>query len=108
MKKWRLSILFFCLFLFLTACSLEGNGKESNYEQTKEIVTDVLQTEDGKKVVKDLLQEESMKQQVIIDSEEVKTTLEKALKSKDSKAMWKQLFAVTEYVLTYSVSFDAE
>ena len=108
MKKWRLSILFFCLFLFLTACSLEGNGKESNYEQTKEIVTDVLQTEDGKKVVKDLLQEESMKQQVIIDSEEVKTTLEKALKSKDSKAMWKHLFADPEFVQAFQESFADE
>jgi len=108
MKIWRLSILFFCLFLLLAGCSLEGNSKESNYEQTKEMVTDVLQTEDGKKVLKELLQEETMKQQVIIDSEEVKTTLEKALKSKDSRTMWKHLFADPEFVQAFQESFADE
>src|SRR5699024_57179 len=82
--------------------------KESNYEQTKEMVTDVLQTEDGKKVLKELLQEETMKQQVIIDAEEVKTTLEKALKSKDSKVMWKHLFADPEFVQAFQEGFADE
>lgn len=101
-------MLFFSLFLLLAGCSLEGNGKESNYEQTKEVVTDVLQTEDGKKVLKELLQEETLKQQVIIDNEEVKTTLQKALQSNDSKTMWKHLFEDPEFVQVFQESFAEE
>lgn len=108
LKKWRLNILFFCLFLTLAGCSSGSNGKESNYEQTKEMVKDVLQTEDGKKVLKELLKEETMKQQVMFDTEEVKTTLEKALQSKESKEMWKHLFADPEFVQTFQEAFAKE
>ncbi|WP_240473290.1 hypothetical protein [Oceanobacillus caeni] len=55
------TIVGFCL-LFLTACG-GGNAstKDSDYDQTKKMVIDILQTDEGKKALTDTLSDEKLK-----------------------------------------------
>lgn len=108
MKNWRLWSLFCLLLLLLSACSLENNDKPMNYEETKDMVTDILQTEDGKKVVKEILQDDKVRADLIIESDEVKNTIEKAFQSKEGKEMWKNLFSDPTFVESFQAAFAEE
>lgn len=108
MKNWRLWSLFCLLLLLLSACSLENNDKRMNYEETKDMVTDILQTEDGKKVVKEILQDDKVRVDLIIESDEVKNTIEKAFQSKEGKEMWKNLFSDPTFVESFQAAFAEE
>lgn len=108
MKNWRLWSLFCLLLLLLSACSLENNDKPMNYEETKDMVTDILQTEDGKKVVKEILQDDKVRVDLIIESDEVKNTIEKAFQSKEGKEMWKNLFSDPTFVESFQAAFAEE
>src|SRR5699024_11898692 len=46
--------------------------KKADYDQTKEMVVDILQTDEGKKTLREIMNEDKMKQQLIMDYEEDK------------------------------------
>src|SRR5699024_10485339 len=66
--------------------------KKADYDQTKEMVVDILQTDEGKKTLREIMNEDKMKQQLIIDSDEVKEAITDAMVSEEGKEIWKELF----------------
>lgn len=95
--------------LFISACNGEGTtGKEADYDTTKKMVVDILQTEDGKKAIKELLSDKKMKEQLVIQSDVVKKSINQVLSSDKSKDMWKKLFDDPQFVKTYAKSMAEE
>lgn len=105
MKK-LFSLLILCIIL--TACG--GNNAESdgNYEKTKKMVVDILQTEDGKKALSEILQDEKLKQELVIQSDVVKSAINEVLISDKGKEMWKNLFQDPSFVEGYTSSMNEE
>src|SRR5699024_2260430 len=85
--------------LLISGCN-GGNAaqEEQDYEQTKKMVVDILQTEDGKKALKEILADESLKQELVIESEEVKDSINETLASEKGAEMWATLFEDPEFV----------
>jgi spore germination protein D len=82
--------------------------EEQDYEQTKKMVVDILQTEDGKKALKEILAAEELKQELVIESELVKDSINQTLVSDKGTEMWSKLFADPEFVKGYAESMNEE
>ncbi|WP_188456410.1 spore germination lipoprotein GerD [Virgibacillus oceani] len=95
--------------LTLSACNGQSAaGEKADYDTTKKMVVDILQTEDGKKALTEILSDEKMKQQLVIQADVVKKSLNEVLASDKGKEMWKKLFSDPEFVKTYAKSMSDE
>lgn len=103
-------ILFMGLSIILiSACTDEiKSGKETDYDTTKKMVVDILQTEDGKKALRELMTDEEMKKQLVIESDTVKDAINNVLISEKGKEMWEKLFKDPTFVEGYAKSMAEE
>ncbi|MFD2627655.1 spore germination lipoprotein GerD [Oceanobacillus kapialis] len=101
--------LFVITAFFITGCS-GGNasGEEGDYEATKKMVVDILQTEDGKKALGEIMADEKMKQELVIQSDVVKKSINEALVSEKGAEMWSTLFKDPKFVEGYAKSMEEE
>lgn len=93
----------------LTACG--GNstqGEQNSYEATKKMVVDILKTDDGKKAIIEVLTDKKMKQQVVLDSEIVKSSIEETVTSDKGKKFWEKLFQNPQFSKTFAESLTDE
>jgi len=88
MKKKYFHLLL--LLFLLTGCAAQQSGP--TYEELKKMMTDTLQTEDGKKAIKQMLADPEFKELLILDQPEVKKSIEDTLLSKKGEEFWKKTF----------------
>lgn len=97
------------LCIILSACGGNNASQEDgDYEKTKKMVVDILQTEDGKKALTEMLNDEKLKQELVIQSDVVKSAINEVLISDKGKEMWKSLFEDPSFVEGYSKSIEEE
>ncbi|MEN2769068.1 spore germination lipoprotein GerD [Ornithinibacillus xuwenensis] len=96
------------LLLLMSACGGEAATKETDYDTTKKMVVDILQTEDGKKALGEILADEKMQQQLVIDSAAVKQSINETLTSDKGTEMWKKLFEDPKFVESYYKSIEED
>ncbi|SET85366.1 spore germination protein D [Oceanobacillus limi] len=106
----RLKYLLFIgmLLLALSACGGEAAKQEGDYDTTKKMVVDILQTDDGKKALGEILSDEEMQKQLVIESSVVKQSIDEALSSDKGVQMWKKLFEDPKFVETYVKSMEED
>ena len=105
----RIFLLSFCLIFILAGCLNENSSKkELDYDQTKKMVVDILQTDEGKKVLREIIADDKMKQHLIMDSDTVQQSMTKILDTKASTTMWQRLFEDPEFVKAYQASMEDE
>ncbi|ASK61580.1 spore gernimation protein GerD [Virgibacillus phasianinus] len=91
--------------LTLGACSSESAAsKDVDYDATKKMVVDILQTDDGKKALQKILKDEKMKQSLVIDADVVQSSINNVLSSEKGQEMWIKLFDNPKFVETYAKS----
>lgn len=93
--------------VFMSACSQES-AKDTEYDTTKKMVIDILQTDDGKKALKEIMTDEEMKEQLIIESDTVKDSINDVLVSQKGADMWKNLFSDPAFVESFATSMAEE
>src|SRR5690625_5616545 len=98
------------IFLLLyTACSgSQTSTKDTDYDTTKKMIVDILQTEDGKKVLREIMTDEKMKEQLVIESDVVKESINNVLTSEKGQKMWINLFKDPTFVKEFAKSMDDE
>lgn len=96
--------------LFLGACSgsINASDKEGDYDATKKMVVDILQTEEGKKALVEIMADEKIKQELVIQSDVVKSAINETLVSDKGKEMWSTLFKDPQFVEGYAKSLNEE
>ncbi|WP_026907653.1 spore germination lipoprotein GerD [Paucisalibacillus globulus] len=99
---------FGALLLTLSACGGEATTKETDYDATKKMVVDILQTEDGKKALGEILADEKMQQKLVIESTTVKQAIDETLTSEKGAEMWKKLFEDPKFVETFYKSVEED
>lgn len=97
------------LVLVLSGCNQGDTAeKDSDYEQTKKMVVDILNTDEGKQAMQKLLADEAMQEQLIMDTNVVKESITEALNSEKQIEMWKKLFQDSEFIKIYTKILDQE
>ncbi|GAB3795597.1 spore germination lipoprotein GerD [Virgibacillus kimchii] len=107
-RSLLISVIFLSFFVISGCNAANPVQEEQDYEQTKKMVVDILQTEDGKKALKELLAEEELKQELVMESEMVKDSINEALASEQAKEMWANLFEDPEFAQGYAESISEE
>lgn len=94
--------------LFLAACNsgAASGNQEAEYDSTKKMVVDILQTDEGKKTLQQVLAEEDMKKELVMNTEVVKDSIDSALTSDKAKEMWQTLFEDPKFVESYTKSVE--
>src|SRR5699024_2879508 len=108
MKRLMMVSLSIILFLLLSACGGEDTGKQAEYDTTKKMVIDILQTDDGKKALAEILADEKMKKDLVMDSDIVKEAVNDVVASDKGKEMWKKLFEDPKFAEKFAKSLEAE
>src|SRR5690625_944746 len=110
MKRIQFVFVIIFVMMLLNACGGSDNNakQDGNYETTKKMVVDILQTEDGKKTLRELMTEEEMKQQLVIESDVVKNSINEMLGSEKGTEMWKKLFSDPSFVEDFAKSISDE
>ena len=99
-------LLFIC-GIILASCA-NPPQQEADYEQTKQMMVDILKTDEGKKALIEIISDDKIKQHLIIEDESVKETISDTLVSEKGKDMWKQLFADPKFLSTFQESIVEE
>jgi len=86
------------LFLFITltinGCSAfkQAEGTQPDYKELKQMVIDILQTEDGKKAIQESLNDPTIKKKMIFEEGEVKQIIQTELLSAENQTELKKMF----------------
>ena len=94
MKKYYLSFMFIGLIV-LTACSPQQSSP--SLDDMKQMLTDAIQTEDGKKALRKTLSEEEFRELLTIEQPEVKKSIEEVLLSDEGKEFWESAFEDVQF-----------
>ncbi|WP_333474101.1 spore germination lipoprotein GerD [Psychrobacillus psychrodurans] len=86
----------------LTSCS--SPATQPSYEENKKMFIDALQTEDGKKAIRTLLSDPQFKELLVLDSEQVKTSVEQTMLSKEAEDFWKEVYSDPKFSETMAKS----
>ena len=89
MKKMCCSFLYCFYFLPDAAC---GSNRHQHYDEMKKMMTDALQTEDGKKALRQMLTDPEFRELLVLEQPEVKKSIEDTLLSKKGEDFWKKAF----------------
>jgi len=108
MKRLMMVSLSVIFFLLLSACGGEDTGKQAEYDTTKKMVIDILQTDDGKKALAEILADEKMKKELIMDSDILKEAVNESVASEKGKDMWKKLFEDPKFAEKFAKSIEKE
>src|SRR5699024_12156879 len=84
------SIIFLLSVLLMSSCTAES-ANETEYDTTKKMVVDIIQTDDGKKALKDIMNDEDTKKQIVIESDTVKKSINDVMASEKGAKMWTEL-----------------
>src|SRR5699024_8159143 len=97
------------LSILIAGCSPDSASKrELDYEQTKKMVIDILQTDEGKKALREMLKDDTLKKELVLDSDAVKSAITDALMSEDGTEMWQKLFEDPAFVEVFISSTEKE
>lgn len=111
MPRFVLIAFFSLIILILGACGGGGDtasGKDNEYDTTKKMMVDILQTDEGKKALIETLNDEDMRQQLVIESDVVRKSINDMLTSEKSSEMWTKLFKDPTFVESYAESMEKE
>lgn len=107
MRNLFLIVSFVALLFIYTGCASEPQ-KDLDYEQTKKMIIDILQTDEGKRALLDIISDDKLKQHLVIESDVVRETISETLLSKNGKDMWKELFADPKFIDSFYTSIADE
>lgn len=110
MRRFVLISFYSVIILILSACG-GGNttsGQDQDYDTMKKMMVDILQTEDGRKALIEILNDDNMQQQLVIESEVVKQSINETLASEQGSDMWTSLFKDPTFVEGFAQSMEKE
>ncbi|WP_059105475.1 spore germination lipoprotein GerD [Shouchella shacheensis] len=101
------TVCLLCMFL-ISGCAQTEAQQHSDYEGTKRMVIDLLKSDDGKQAVHELIEEEDMREELVMDNDFVKKTIQDTLTSKEGEKFWQEVMKDPEFAKTFAESMQTE
>ena len=99
-KGFLLFIVLILTLSLLNGCNIfkkEESTSGLDYKELKQMVADILQTEDSKKIIQESLQDPNLKKEIVLNDQEVKKIVEKELLSPENKDKLKSMYEDPEF-----------
>ncbi|WP_078551208.1 spore germination lipoprotein GerD [Bacillus alkalicellulosilyticus] len=109
LSKWKLLILL--AFLTIAGCAQpEASANQTpDYESTKKMMVDMLQTEEGKEAIKEIMTtDEELQQAIIMDQAFVRKTIQDTLTSEQGRQFWQETMKDPEFAKAFAESIQKE
>ncbi|WP_269051765.1 spore germination lipoprotein GerD [Sporosarcina sp. G11-34] len=103
--KNKLIQLVVIVFL-LVGCSAQQT--QPSYDEMKKMMTDALQTEDGKKALRQTLADPEFRELIVLEHPEVKKSIEETLLSEKGEKFWKKTFEDPKFTETIAKSMKGQ
>lgn len=84
MKRWIPFSLVFALLFVTIGCNAGGEQAKPDYKETKQMVLDIIQTDEGKKIISEVVTDPKVKEKVILSDVKIQQTIESALTSPEN------------------------
>jgi spore germination protein D len=81
---------FLLIVLLLSGCAPQA--AEPSFDDMKKMMSDALQTEDGKKAIKQMFTDPEFRELVVLEHPEIKKSIEETMLSKKGEEFWKKTF----------------
>ncbi|MBB5174947.1 spore germination lipoprotein GerD [Texcoconibacillus texcoconensis] len=94
--------------VLMTGCAAAEEQSQPDYESTKKMMVDMLQTDEGKQSIQEILQDEEVQQSLIIEDEFVKDTIQETLTTEKGKEFWQVMMEDPEFAQTFAESMQEE
>lgn len=95
-----ISILLIFTIFILYGCNVfkkDGTTENLEYKELKQMVTDILQTDESKKIIQNSIQDPNIKKEIVLNDDEVKSIVEKELLSPENKDKLKSMYEDPEF-----------
>ena len=96
----------FLLLLVVSGCT--QNQAAPNYDEIKKVMTDAIQTEDGKKVLRQVFSDPEFKELLVLEQGEVKKAVTETMLSKKGEEFWKKQFEDPKFQETIAKSMQKQ
>ncbi len=92
------------ILILATACSSPAQRPESqgpDYQQIKEMVVDVLETNEGKKAIREMMKDPKFKREVVIADKDVEKAVAKTMQDPKTKKQLEEILKKREVAKTW-------
>lgn len=97
------------LLSLINGCApMNEEGVKPDYQQTKEMVVDILHTEEGKQAIRDVLADDNMKQEILLDEPIVRSTIQDTLLQADNKEKFQSLMMDPNFAKSYAEQLEEQ
>lgn len=102
------------LLIFMSGCAaLQNQGNSAGnepqeFENTKEMVIDVLKTEDGKAALEEVLTDEDVQESILMEQDFVQDTVQTTLTSEDGQQYFQQVMQQPDFQQNIATSMQQE
>ena len=100
--------LFGVVILLMSGCSSDEEQSQADYKEVKQMVLDILQTEEGKKAIKEIIKDDAIKQEIMLDEPFIKKTIQETLLQADNKEKWQQLLTDPKFMKEYAKQLEEQ
>lgn len=91
-KNTAIYIFFVTCVIALTSCGQQNAPSPPDYRETKQMVVDILKTEDGKKAIQEIVQAPDFKDQLMMTDTSITQAVDKALNNPKNQKNITKLF----------------
>ncbi|WP_216831052.1 spore germination lipoprotein GerD [Alkalihalobacterium elongatum] len=110
-RIYKLILLQSIFILVISGCATAeggGNTTQPDYESTKKMMVDMLQTDEGKKAIAEAVTDEEVQQHLIMEQAFVKDTIQRTLTSEQARAFWEDTMQEPEFAQALAESLKKE
>ncbi|ADU28452.1 spore germination lipoprotein GerD [Evansella cellulosilytica] len=100
--------LLFILLLNGCAAMEDNSSQQPDYESTKKMMVDMLKTDEGKQAIQDVLQDEEVRQNLVMEEDYVKQTIQTTLTSDEGKEYWQRVMQDPEFAKSFAESIQSQ
>ncbi|MDT8862244.1 spore germination lipoprotein GerD [Alkalihalobacillus sp. MEB130] len=111
MKKITYVLIVSFISIILASCAAAENGggnSSPDYESTKKMMVDMLQTDEGKQAIQEVMSDEELKGEIVMDNAFVRETIQQTLTSEAGRQFWQDVMQDPEFAQTFAESMQAE
>ncbi len=99
LHRWTGLMVILAVFLF-TSCSPAQRPQQETtlpYESTKEMVIDILKTDDGKKAIQEMFRDREFQKQVVISEEDLKSVIQETITGEENREKLNEIISEPKF-----------
>jgi spore germination protein D len=111
MDRWTKSFMIVVFIIVLAVgCSQGGQSQTAkpDYKETKQMVLDILQTDEGKKVITEMMADPKVKEKIILSDIKIQQTIEESLTSPGNSKQLQEVMKDPKFAASFAKAIQKE